>query len=257
MNKVKAKLKEGKTVLGTMMHEFGSTSVPVFLAQAGYEFVFIDTEHGMYDMETVSELVRSARMAGIVPLVRVTNTEYDLIARALDAGAQGLMIPRVESAEQAEKAMKSIFYPPKGNRGCAARPVGVDYRSVSIAEYIEYVNEQTLVVVQLETRAGLERIDEILAVEGADVALIGPVDLSVSLGVPGELRHPQMIAAIERVVDRTRARGLAAGIHVGDSATLLDCWRRGMRFLTLSTDVGFLRLGADRLIREMRKGLGE
>ncbi|MEW5957943.1 MAG: aldolase/citrate lyase family protein, partial [Chloroflexota bacterium] len=199
-NLVKRALRRGQTVLGTMVAEMRQPSVMQLLANAGFDFAIIDNEHGPFNIETIAILSQAAKGVGVTPLVRVPDLTYAHLAQALDAGAQGIMLPRVRSAAQVREAVQIMKYPPQGSRGCALNRGHTDFKSGPVAEAIAAANEETMLIVQVETRQALAELDEIVAVAGVDVILVGPTDLSISLGVPGELNHPAMQAAIEQVI---------------------------------------------------------
>ena len=192
VNTVKQALKEGRTQLGCSCFQLRSPDAVRALAAAGLDWVFFDAEHGAFGLETLQDLMRVAVASGLCPIVRVADLQYALIARALDCGAQGVLLPRVESPELLEKAVSWTRFPPMGTRGYGLAAPQLDYEPISIPDAIAHVNDNVLVVLQIETRAALERIDELLSVPNIDAVLIGPGDLSISLGVPGELDHPSL-----------------------------------------------------------------
>ena len=251
-NRVRAALKQGQVVVGTMIQEMRSPAIALLLADAGFDFFFIDMEHGAYGMETVADIIKVARAASIVPLVRVPDGLYHLIARALDAGAMGVMVPRVETREMVERAVAALRYPPQGERGCSTGKGNSDYRRVSLWEYVHHANDNVLAVMQIERKAAVDHIDELLSVPGVDVALIGPTDLTVSLGAPSP-QDPAVQEAIQRVVDAGKRHDVATGIHVRD-VDVLKAWReRGMTMLTCSTEMNFIQNGARAAVGALRE----
>ncbi|MFQ5857367.1 MAG: HpcH/HpaI aldolase/citrate lyase family protein [Anaerolineae bacterium] len=250
-NLVRQALRRGETVIGSMVTEMRSPAVALLFASAGFDFFFIDMEHGSYDMTTVADIIKVARLAGICPMVRVPDPEYHLMSRPLDAGAQGLMIPRVETREAVEHVVRSVRYPPEGVRGCSIARGHNEYRGAPLAEFTEHANENVLVVVQIERRRAVEDIDDLLSVPGVDVALIGPQDLAVSLGTM-DPQHPDTEHAVQRVVDAAQRHGIAAGIHSRDVEVLRMWQERGMRMLTCSTDADFVSQGAQAAVNALR-----
>jgi 2-keto-3-deoxy-L-rhamnonate aldolase RhmA len=239
-NHVKARLREGGTVIGTMVSEVWTEEVAYALAAAGFDFLVIDTEHGSADTESLQRLCRAGRSAGIIPLVRVTDITYPLIARTLDAGALGLMVPHVEAAADAREIVRCAKYPPMGERGFGLRSALTDYSGPSVAEAIDWSNTETMIMAQVESRRCLDHLDEIAAVQGIDVLLIGPTDLSISLEVPGEFLHPSMQAAYRRVVETASRHGVAAGIHPPDLKVVQQGRDMGMRLLMYASDIRLL-----------------
>jgi len=247
-NLVKQNLRAGKLQLGTGFGQLRSPEIPKLFAAAGFHWAFIDTEHGGFDLETVQDICRVSVMVGLCPIVRVGDLQYSLVARALDCGAQGIIFPRVESPELLERAVSWTKFPPDGVRGYGLSQVQVDYEPLTFPQIIEHMNANTMVVFQIETQRALDAREELLAVPGIDAVMIGPADLSISLGVPGEFQHPKMIEAMEKVRDSCARRGIAPGTQTRSPA-LAKFWKeRGMRFLGCSNDTGMLYERAVELI---------
>ena len=244
-NKAKARLRDGGVAVGTMVSEMRTEEVAYVLGAAGFDFFVIDTEHGSADMETVQRVCRAARSAGVAPLVRITEITYALIARTLDAGALGLMVPHVETAADAREIVRCAKYPPAGERGFGLRSAVTDYARVSVPEVIAWSNAETLLMAQVESRRCLDNLDDIAATPGLDVLLIGPTDLSIALGVAGQLLHATMQEAYRHVVATAQRHGLAAGIHPSDLAVVKHGREIGMRCLMYSSEIRLL-LGAGR-----------
>ena len=250
-NLVKQALAEGKLQLGTGFGQFRSPEIPRLLAAAGFRWAFIDTEHGGFDLETIQDICRVSNLVGLAPIVRVADLQYSLVARALDCGAQGVIFPRVESAELLAKAVSWTKFPPAGIRGYGLGAWQVDYEPLKFPEIIEHVNANTMVVLQIETRRALDMRDELLAVGGVDAVMIGPADLSISLGVPGDFQHPKMVEAMEAVRDSCRSHGVAPGTQTRNPA-LARFWKeRGMIFLGCSSDAAMLHERAAELITQI------
>ena len=251
INHVKKALAEGKVQLGTGFAQLRSQDVVRILAAAGFNWAFLDTEHGGFDLETIQDLCRIAVYAGLSPIVRVPDLQYALIARALDCGAEGIIFPRVESPELLAKAVSWIKFPPVGVRGFGLTPLHVEHEKVSIPQMIEHTNANSLVVLQIETKLAVEIRDELLSVPGIDAVMVGPVDLSISLGVPGDFQHPLMVEAMEKIRDSCVAHGVAPGTQTRTLA-LAKFWKeRGMRFLGCSSETGMLFEKASEIIREL------
>ena len=239
-NRVKQALAEGRLQLGTSFAQIPSPEVARILAAAGFDWAFIDTEHGWFGIETVKEVCYASVRAGLCPIVRVVSLEYGLIARALDAGAQGVMFPRVESAELLERAISWTQFPPVGIRGCGLNVAHTGFEKATIAEVIEHANANTMVVLQIETKRALEVRDELLSIAGIDAVMVGPVDLSISLGVPGDFQHPKMVEAMEQIRDSCLAHGIAPGTQTR-TLPLAKFWRElGMKFLGCSNEIAMM-----------------
>ncbi len=247
-NTVKQALAEGKLQLGTGFGQLRSPEVAKILAAAGFQWAFIDTEHGGFDLETVQDICRTSVMVGLSPIVRVADLQYSLVARALDCGAQGVIFPRVESVELLTRAISWTKFPPLGIRGYGLGGTQVDYEKVDIPQVIEHMNANTMVVMQIETQRALDMREELLAVPGIDAVMVGPADLSISLGVPGEFQHPKMVGAIEAIRDTCIRRGVIPGMQTR-TPSLAKFWKeRGMRFLGCNNDTGMLFERASELV---------
>ena len=252
INTVKHALKEGKPQFGCNTSMLRSPEVPRILAAAGLHWTYLDSEHGGFDLETLQDLIRAANEAGLCPIVRVADLQYPLVARALDCGAQGVLFPRVESAELLEKAISWTRFPPEGVRGYGLQPTHVGYEAVGMPEIIAHSNANTMVVLQIETKTALERIDELLSVPKIDAVMIGPADLSISLGVAGQFEHPTLVAAIEKIRDACNRHGIAPGIHMR-SLKLVQYWRdHGMLFLSCNSEIGFMLEKASEVVAALK-----
>ncbi len=239
-NQVKRALRAGQVQLGTGFAQFRSPDVARILALAGFKWAFLDTEHGGFDLETIQDICRVAVPCGLTPIVRVSDLQYSLVARSLDVGAQGIIFPRVESRELLERAVSWTKFPPVGIRGFGLTPLHVDFEKVTIGEIATHMNEELLIVLQIETALAVERRDELLSVPGVDAVMVGPVDLSISLGVPGDFMHPKMVEAMEKIRDSCVAHGVIPGTQTRN-VELARFWRdRGMLFLGCNSETGML-----------------
>ncbi len=240
INTVKRALRDGQVQLGTGFAQLRSQDVVRILAAAGFDWAFLDGEHGGFGQETLQDLCRIAVKVGLSPIVRVADLQYSLIARALDCGAEGVIFPRVESPELLERAVSWTKYPPEGVRGMGLTPLQIDFEPASIPQMMEHLNRESLVVLQIETRRAFEAREELLSVPGIDAVMVGPVDLSVSLGVPGDFEHPSMVDTMEKIVESCRAHSVAPGTQTRNLG-LAKFWReRGMLFLGCSSETAML-----------------
>ncbi|HYZ86597.1 MAG TPA: aldolase/citrate lyase family protein, partial [Bryobacteraceae bacterium] len=217
-NQVKQALREGKVQLGCALFQMRSPEVPRILKAGGYDWTFIDTEHGPFDTETIQDLCRVSSLVGLCPVVRVADLQYSLIARALDCGAEAILFPRVESPELLETAIAWTKFPPEGRRGFGLTTMHVNYQAMSLPEIMQHVNENVMVVLQIETKAAFDRREELLSVPGIDVVMVGPADLSISLGVPGDFLNPKMVETMEAIRETCLAKGIIPGTHTRDVA---------------------------------------
>ena len=239
-NRTKQLLQEGKAVLGCGLGQFRSPEIPQLYAAAGLDWTFIDTEHGCFDLETVQDLVRTSLLTTLTPIVRVGDLQYSLVARALDMGAEGIIFPRVESPELLARAISWTKFPRQGVRGFGLGSPQVGYKNHTFQEIIDHLNENVLVVLQIETQTALTRCDELLSTPGVDIVMVGPADLSISLGVPGQFDHPKMIEAICAVIEFCRRHNIHPGIQCRTVAMAKGWKQRGMRFIGCGSDISFL-----------------
>ncbi|MFT8775818.1 MAG: aldolase/citrate lyase family protein [Gluconacetobacter liquefaciens] len=204
---------EKKPAFGTWITLCPHPRVVGILASSGFDFVIIEMEHTDFSLETVGTLAMLARASGLTPIVRPPGTlkPHDL-TRALDAGAQGLLLPSIETAGQLRTIIEATKYYPLGNRPMNLKGPHTDYWAGSPTEIIEILNAQTLSVAMIESRKAIDNLPEILKVEGLSGIMIGPDDLSQDLGIPGDLQNPKLLAAYEEVFDLCRAHGVPFGL---------------------------------------------
>jgi len=250
-NKLKRLLQSGGTAVGTMVCDSRSPALAQALAVAGFDWFILDGEHGSYSLETVSDMLVMARLAGIPPLVRVAHDDYPHVAQILDAGAVGIMVPRVRSAAQVEQVLRFMKYPPVGDRGMNAARTNTLYHGMKVAEYSDRANAETMLIVQIETREAVEQIDAILALPGVDAVLMGPTDLSMSLGVR-DPSHAKVDEYTQKVVEAAKRAGKPSGTHVGDLGTLKKWKDRGMKLLLYSYDFGLIMSGGAAALKELK-----
>ncbi|MBI4573214.1 MAG: aldolase [candidate division NC10 bacterium] len=223
-------------VWGTFVFEYGSPAVPRIMKAAGWDYILIDTEHASFGMETVGNLLHVSAAVGLPAVVRVPEAQRSLLSRPLDAGAMGVMIPRVESRAQAEEIVRYTKYFPMGDRGVALGTAHSAYQAVNGKQFIREANTELLIIMQIETQQGMESLDDILSVPGLSVAYLGPHDLSTSMGMPGAVGHPRVVQAITAFLRGCKRHGVIPGIWV-DSIQDGRAWmRRGARFMTYGAD---------------------
>ena len=238
---IKDKLRRGEPSIGSWM-SMAHPSIAEILALAGYDWVVVETEHTAIDVSEVMRLIIAIEQRGAVPLVRLAWNDPIQAKAVLDSGAAGVLVPMVNTRADAELAVAMTKYPPLGTRGVGlarAHAYGVQF-----SEYVQHANDDSLLIVQIEHKDAVANIEEILSVPGIDGTFIGPYDLSMSLGIPGQLDHPDVVAAKRRVLEATLARGLAPGIHlVHPDTAAAECARtiaEGYRFIAVGTDILFL-----------------
>jgi len=242
-NAIKKAVLAGEPVAGAMVFEFFSPGMSSILANAGCRFVLYDMEHTGLGFETLKWLFASCRGLPIEPMVRVPRGEYTWLARSLDLGARGVMIPMVESEAQARSIVDSCRYPPAGRRGAAFGFAQCDYLGGNVGDKIRAYHERTLVIAQIETERGLENVEAIAAVEGIDVLWVGHFDLSNFMGIPAQFDDPRFDAAMRHVAEVSRRHGKAAGFMATDAAWVERAREMGYTMIAGGTDTGLLEQG--------------
>jgi len=242
-NLVKRKLRAGKPSIGTWI-SVGHPDVAMYLVDLGFDWLVCDMEHGPYGPETYHFMVQAMlyNRERCMPMARIPWTDLIWAKKAMDAGATGLVLPRVETAEMAEEAIRIMKYPPVGERGAGPR-----LAAFKDPDYFATANEETLVVVMIETERGLENIDEIFGVEGVDACFVGPSDFTLDMGIHRQYNDPRFIAALDRIIEAGEEHGVAPGMHCQTApgpTNINEAIERGFKFNAVSSDVGFLRAAA-------------
>lgn len=251
---LKERLRAGETTVGSWV-TLAHPAIAEIMAKAGFDWLVVDLEHSVVSIGEAEGLIRVIELCGIPPLVRLSGNDPVQIKRVMDAGAHGVLVPMVNSREEAEAAVRSVKYPPRGARGVGlARAQGYGTR---FEEYAARLERESLVIVQIEHIRAVERLSEILAVEGVDGFLVGPYDLSGSLGVPGQLEHPSVIGALKEVrciADRCKA---VSGYHVvsTEPEPVVEKLHEGYRFLGYGADMLFLGDKCRQGLRRIKNGL--
>ncbi len=245
------RLRDGKAVFGPFM----KTCDPGFVEAAGYagmDFAILDMEHGPAGIQSMQNNIRAAQNSGILPVIRVQSITEDAIGKALDIGAAGVEIPKVSTAQDAEKAVKYARFSPLGERGVCRFVRAAHYSALDKDVYFQSANH-IIVVAQVEGREAIENIDEILSVEGIDIVFIGPYDLSQSLGVPGQVTHPLVEKEMGRIVERVKKKGIVAGTFT-DSREMMEKWMKaGVQYISYSVDMGIFYDSCRQLTEQFRQ----
>lgn len=221
---------------GTLVWEFAVPGIGHLLAAGGSEFVFLDTEHSGLGIDVLKSTLQYLRAASIPALVRPPGRSYENIARALDAGAEGLILPMVDSGDEARRIVQCAKYAPMGARGVALGIAHDDYAGGPIVEKLAEANRRTVLFALVETRQGAENVDAIAAVDGIDGLWIGHLDLSSSLGIPGQFDHPDYVAAVDRIASAARRYGKSLGRMAESADEGAKLYARGHDFIAIGTD---------------------
>lgn len=250
-NQLKARLKKGETVTGTFVG-LGHPDVTEWLSQIGYDFLLLDGEHSPIGFETMQMLMQAMNGTSCVPIVRPQWNDMVVVKRVLDLGAYGVLLPWVNSKEEAEYAVRICKYPPDGIRGCGPR------RAATFdPDYFNTANEELLIAVQIETQQAVDNVDEILAVDGVDACYIGPYDLALSmLGGPPEWDNPRYLAAFDKVLAAGEKRAKPTGMFTGPD-NIEWAIKKGFRFNTVGAADSFLIQAATEALKKARVAQGE
>jgi 2-keto-3-deoxy-L-rhamnonate aldolase RhmA len=244
------RIRSGETLFGTFLG-LASPIAAEICARAGFDWVIVDLEHGSGTESDLLTSLLAIGTTGTAAMVRPQSAERLRIGRALDLGAHGMMIPRVDVAEQAREAISFMRYPPDGVRGLALSTRGAGLGERAHAD-VRGINDHLVGIIQIESASAVEHADEIAELDGADVLFVGPTDLSHSLGVPGQFTSPVYLAAIDRVVSAANGAGKATGILLRDVSTLPRHLELGFRFIALGSDDAFVAQGARAMVQAAR-----
>jgi 4-hydroxy-2-oxoheptanedioate aldolase len=234
-NATKSKLSTGETVMGCLLR-YNDPGLAEFLGYQGWDFFLFDAEHGTLEPRDCEHLVRAAELRRVTPLARVTTNQQHIILRFLDTGVQGIQVPMVNSASEAENAVRAIKFSPRGARGLAGTRPAQFGQAVPLGEYVQTANAETLVIVQIETVEAVSHVSEIARVDGVDVVFIGPTDLSLSLGVPGQPQHARVLETAEKIAMEVKQAGKILGAFVSTSESAREWRNRGARYLANSLE---------------------
>ena len=235
------KLKNREKIFATTLVSIQWSGVIEIFKKDVLDFLILDLEHGSFSIETVENLIRTARGYELPVIVRAADTLYHLLSPCLDAGAMGVLVPRVESEDQARATVDSVRFPPQGRKGFGGFSLVREWGGV------EQFNSHIVVLLQIESQRGIDNLEEILAVEGISGIMVGPSDLSIDLGVPLRYDHPRLVEAVERVLTACQSRKLSCGIYCATEA-LISLWRdRGMNIIWSGCATDFISRGYEGL----------
>jgi 2-keto-3-deoxy-L-rhamnonate aldolase RhmA len=255
-NPAKERMRAGDVALGLIVRLARSAEIARIAKATGHDFIFIDGQHALFSVETIGHIAQTALGIGIAPLVRVRSCDDPVTPVILDNGATGIIFPDVSTAEQARRAVDACKFPPVGKRSVSAGYPQYDYRAVPLTQAVPALNDSTLVICMIETVEGLANVDAIAAVEGVDVLHVGCNDLLTAMGLPGKFGCPEIMAAMDRVIAAAKKHKKFAGLGGDrDLERQRDLVRKGVRFVTTHTDLGYLTAAAGARTAEIRKSL--
>ena len=258
VNPVLERLRAGEAAFGMNLRLGRSADIARIAKATGHDFVFIDVQHGIFNLETIAHIANAALALGVAPLVRVRSVDDPDVSMLLDNGVTGIVFPDVNTAAEARRAVDRCKFPPIGKRSAGGAMPHFDYRAVPIGEAVQQLNDSTLIVCMIETVEGVENAEAIAAVDGVDVLHVGSNDLLLDMGKPGQFEDPEIVAAQNRVIDAAKAHGKFAGCGGNrDVRRQAEIVKRGAQFLTTQTDIAFLSLAARQWTEGVRKLLQE
>lgn len=231
----------------------GHPAIAEIMARAGFDWLVVDLEHSVISIDVAGDLIRIIDLCGVAPLVRLTSNDPDQIKRVMDAGAHGIVVPMVNSAVEAARAVAATRYAPQGSRGVGlGRAQGY---GVSFQDYLEWQRDGPVVIVQIEHKDAIDQLDDILTVPGVDGFIIGPYDLSCSMGLPGQFESPEFVDAIVRLREAGQRIGCPAGVHIvePDLEQLEQKIREGFTFIAYSVDSRMLDVSARQGLAKMKE----
>lgn len=244
-NRAKEQLEKGELCIGLGLRVARTVEIGRVLGTCGYDFAFIDLEHSAMSFDTAVQIAVASQDAGVTPLVRVPGYEHYLSTRVLDAGAMGIVFPHVDTGEQAAHLVSFCKYPPVGHRSSAGNMAQLNYQALPQREASDLVNDNTLLVMMVETPQSVDNVDEIAAVPGVDVVLIGANDLCLEMDIPSQYDSPRLAAAVEKTVAACRKHGKHAGLGgVYDEVLVQRYIAMGMRFILAGGDMALFMAAA-------------
>lgn len=248
------KLRQGELSLGVVLRQARSVETAKIFETAGFDWLFIDLEHNSMSIETACEMSVASLGAGIAPLVRVPENQYWMATRALDGGAQGIIMPHVDTLEQAQETVRQLRYPPVGRRSISSMQVHVNFRSVPVGQLTRELDQDFLITVMLETETAIGNCEAIAAVEGIDVIMIGGNDLCFDMGIPGDVMNPRVVSAFQRVADAAKKNGKHLGLGgIRKPEELKVYFDMGYRFILAANDVTLLVDAGQKRTEALRK----
>ncbi len=251
INHVKRKLKAGKPSIGTWI-SVGHPDITMYMADMGFDWLVCDMEHGPFGSETYHFMVQGMlyNRENCVPMARIPYHDLIWYKKILDTGGMGIVTPRIETKEMAEEMVQFMKYPPWGVRGAGPRLAA--FRD---PDYFKTANDETLVVVMIESAKGLENIEDIFSVEGVDACFVGPSDLSLDMGIHGQYTNPKFIKALDKIVEAGQDSGVAPGMHCFTSPGLLninEAIERGFLYCALNWETSFLKAGVEAAFKDIK-----
>lgn len=251
-NRFKQVRAEGKVPVGQMLWESGSRGMARMMDACDLDFVIVDTEHAAFSVADIADLMAWFSATTIAPFVRVAEIAYQLLARTMDSGALGVMVPNVKNGDEARAIVDAVKYAPLGKRGIGLGGALTGYRGVNPADFLQYSNENTTVICQIESVAGIENLEAISTTPGVDVLWVGHFDLTQSMGIPGQFQDRRFLDNLKRVVDACARHNLGAGIQPGSIAQAQEWLEIGFNVISYSTEMAVYLAAMTEAVRQVR-----
>jgi len=250
------RMKAGKVALGMIVRVVRSGEIALIAKATDHDFIFIDNQHALFDLQTIHQMALAAMGAGVTPLVRVRSFDDPDIGRLLDSGVMGIVVPDVNSAAEAERVVAAAKFPPFGRRSIGGPSPVLGLNAVPAAAAMAVLNRTTMIVCMIETPEAVANLDSIAAVKGIDVLHIGCNDLLVDMGKPGQFECPEITEAISMVLAAAKPRGIQVGLGGDKDIGRQKAWiEKGVRFITTQSDMALLTADAARRTGELRKAI--
>ena len=249
---LKEKLRRNELTLGSWI-TLGHPAIAEIMARAKFDWLVVDLEHSVITIEVAGDLIRTIDLCGVAPLVRLTSNDPNQIKRVMDAGAHGIVVPMINSPGEAARAVAATRYAPSGSRGVGlARAQGY---GVNFQDYLVWQHDGPVVIVQIEHVDAMVQLDEILTVPGVDGFIIGPYDLSCSMGIPGQFQHPEFVSAMTRIRETGLRLGCPAGLHIVEPDLLLleQTIGQGYSIIAYSVDIRIMDVGVRQGVAKMKE----
>ncbi|MDR1932359.1 MAG: hypothetical protein LBQ57_05985 [Spirochaetales bacterium] len=251
---IKQRLKNGERIIGTMITAFTNPEAAKMLKVTGFDLFIVDCEHGPFDFSQVAGLFAMGRECGIAPMIRIPEVRREIVLKVMEMGAAGILVPSVESVETAKKLIEYSKYAPMGNRGVSLLRAHTGWEKTPPAEeYMKQQNEDSILMTQIESPAGVGIVDELMALEGIDVLFVGPNDLSQSLGIMGQTSHPKFLEAMDKIIAAAKKAGKYSGIHLMNTDALQPWIDKGMTMNLWSNDVTMMMNAAREGLAKLKK----
>jgi 2-dehydro-3-deoxyglucarate aldolase/4-hydroxy-2-oxoheptanedioate aldolase len=251
---LKERLRKGEKILGTMITVFENPELVKMLKVCGFDYFIVDCEHGNFDYSQVAAMFAMGRECGLPPMIRIPEVRREVVLKSMEMGAAGILLPQVESVQQAKDLIAYSKYAPMGNRGVALTRAHTGWeKTPPAAQYMQQQNEQSILMTQIESPAGVAIVDELMALNGIDVLFVGPNDLTQSLGIMGQKDHPKFLEAMDKIIGAAKKAGKFSGIHLMVTDELKPWIAKGMTCNLWSNDVNMLMGAAREGLAQLKK----